>query len=174
MPGRTGVMAWPTTSVLLDRRSERRLLDELIQAIRSGESRTLVIHGEPGIGKTALLDYVAEHAPGCRVERIAGVESEMEIPWAAVHQLCAPMIDRLDGLPAPQRDAVSNAFGLSDAPAADAFLVGLGVLGLLSQAAQQRPLVCLVDDQQWLDFASSRILSFAARRLGWESLAVIF
>ena len=168
------VTTWPATSVLLDRRAERRRLDELIQAVRSGESRTVVIHGEPGIGKTALLDYVAQHAPGCRVERIAGVESEMEIPWAAVHQLCAPVIDRLDGLPTPQRDAVSGAFGLSDAPAADAFLVGLGVLGLLSQAAQERPLVCLIDDQQWLDFASSRILSFAARRLGWESLALIF
>lgn len=166
-------MAWPTPSGLLDRRAERRRLDELVQAVRSGESRALVIHGEPGIGKTALLDYAADHAPGCRVERVAGVESEMEIPWAAVHGLCAPLLDHLAGLPAPQRDAVGNAFGLSDAPAADAFLVGLGVLGLLSAAAQERPLVCLVDDQQWLDFASSRILCFVARRLGWESLALI-
>lgn len=174
MPVRTDARAWPITSVLLDRRTERRLLDELIQAVRSGESRSLVVHGEPGIGKTALLDYIAEHAPGCRVERIAGVESEMEIPWAAAHQLCSPMIDHLDGLPPPQRDAISNAFGLSAVQPADAFLVGLGVLGLLSQAAEDRPLVCLIDDQQWLDFASSRILSFAARRLGWESLALIF
>src|SRR5579875_1847287 len=117
MAVRTGARAWPTTSGLIDRRSERRLLDELVQAVRAGESRALVIHGEIGIGKTALLDYVAGHAPGCRVERIAGVETEMEIPWAAVHQLCAPVLGHLDGLPAPQRDAVSGAFGLSDAPA---------------------------------------------------------
>ncbi|HEY1519408.1 MAG TPA: AAA family ATPase [Solirubrobacteraceae bacterium] len=174
MPIRTRVTAWPPASVLVDRRAERRLLDELVQAVRAGESRALVIHGEAGIGKTALLDYVAEHAAGCRVERIAGVESEMEIPWAAVHQLCSPTLDHLAALPAPQRDAVSGAFGLSDAPAADAFLVGLGVLGVLSQAAEETRLICLVDDQQWLDFASARILSFVARRLGWESLAVIF
>jgi DNA-binding CsgD family transcriptional regulator len=174
MPGRTGATAWPPASALVDRRTERRLLDELVQAVRAGESRALVIHGEPGIGKTALLDYVVEHAPGCRVERVAGVGSEMEIPWAAVHQLCAPMIDHLDGLPPPQRDAVSGAFGLTDAPAADAFLVGLGVLGVLSQAAEETPLICLIDDQHWLDFASARILSFVARRLGWESLAMIF
>jgi DNA-binding CsgD family transcriptional regulator len=160
--------------MLLDRHSERRALDELVQAVRAGDSRVLVMHGEPGIGKTALLGYVAEHAPGCRVERIAGIESEMEIPWAAVHQLCAPVIDHLDALPPPQRDAVSGAFGLSDAPAADAFLVGLGVLGILSRAAEDRPLICLIDDQQWLDFASARILSFVARRLGWESLGLIF
>ena len=174
MPVRMGVTAWPPASVLVDRRAERRLLDELIQAVRAGESRTLVIHGEAGIGKTALLDYVVEHAPGCRVERVSGVQSEMEIPWAAVHQLCTPMLDHLEGLPTPQRDAVSGAFGLSDAPAADAFLVGLGVLGILSHAAEKTPLICLVDDQHWLDFASARILSFVARRLGWESLAVIF
>jgi DNA-binding CsgD family transcriptional regulator/tetratricopeptide (TPR) repeat protein len=160
--------------VLLDRRGERRVLDELIQAVRAGESRALVITGEPGIGKTMLLDYAAERATGCRVERVAAVESEMEIPWAVVHQLSGPVIDRLDALPAPQRDAVSGAFGLSDAPAADFFLVGLGVLGLLAHAAEEQPLICLVDDQQWLDFASARVLSFVARRLGWESLAVIF
>jgi len=174
MPVHAARAAWPPASVLLDRRDERRLLDELVQAVRAGESRALVITGEPGIGKTMLLDYVAERATGCRVERVAAVESEMEIPWAVVHQLCAPMIDNLEALPAPQRDAVSGAFGLSDAPAADFFLVGLGVLGLFAHAAEEQPLICLIDDQQWLDFASARVLSFVARRLGWESLALLF
>jgi len=169
-----GLPPWPRIVALSDRRAERKALDELVQALRGGESRTLVLHGEAGIGKTALIDYVADHAPGCRVERIAGVQSEMELPFAAVQQLCAPMHERLEGLPAPQREALRTAFGLSEQPAADRFLVGLAVLGLLSAVAEERPMLCLIDDQQWLDFASAQALSFVARRLGSESLGVIF
>jgi predicted ATPase len=169
-----GFPTWPRVLELLDRRAERRTLDELVQALRGGESRALVIHGEPGAGKTALLDYVVDHAPGCRVERIAGFQSETELPFAAVHQLCAPFLDRLERLPARQRDALRISFGLSEQRAPDRFLVGLAVLDLLSEAAEERPLVCLIDDQQWLDFASALILSFVARRLGAESLGLIF
>jgi DNA-binding CsgD family transcriptional regulator len=159
---------------LLDRGAERRTLDALIQAVRGGESRALVVHGEAGAGKTALLDYLVDHAPGCRVERVAGVQSEMELPFAALHQLCAPLLDHLDDLPAPQRDAIRTSFGLSEQPAPDRFLVGLAVLGLLSDAADELPVVCIVDDEQWLDFASAQILSFVARRLGSESLGLVF
>jgi DNA-binding CsgD family transcriptional regulator len=159
---------------LTDRRAERRVLDELVEAVRAGESRALVVHGEPGVGKTALLDYLAGHASGCRVARTAGVESEAELAFAALHQLCAPMLDRLDGLPVPQRDALRTAFGMTVGSPPDRFLVGLAVLGLLSEVAQEQPLVCLVDDQQWLDISSTLVLAFAARRLGAESVALIF
>jgi hypothetical protein len=115
-----------------------------------------------------------ENAPGCRVERIAGVQSEMELPFAALHQLCAPFLDHLEGLPIPQRDAIRTSFGLGPQAAPDPFLVGLAVLGLLSDAAEEWPLVCLIDDEQWLDFASAQILSFVARRLGSESLGLVF
>jgi DNA-binding CsgD family transcriptional regulator len=166
--------SWPRAVELLDRHAERRTLDGLIGALRSGESRALVVHGEPGTGKTALLNYLADHAPGCRVERIAGVQSEMELPFAGAHQLCAPLLDHLEDLPSPQREAIRTSFGLTEQPAPDSFLVGLGVLNLLSEAAQERPLVCLIDDEQWLDFASATILSFVARRLGSESLGLVF
>ena len=170
----SGQLAWPRCVELLDRQAERRTLDLLIGTLRDGASRALVVHGEPGTGKTALLDYVADNAPGCRVERVAGVQSEMELPFAAVHQLCAPLLDHLEDLAPPQRDAIRTSFGLIEQPAPDPFLVGLGVLGLLSEVAQERPLVCLVDDEQWLDFASATILSFVARRLGSESVGLIF
>jgi DNA-binding CsgD family transcriptional regulator len=130
--------------------------------------------GEPGVGKTALLDYVAGQAPACRVVRAAGVQSEMELAFAGLQQLCAPMLDHVDRLPVPQRDALRTAFGLSSGSAPDRFLVSLAVLSLLSEVAEEQPLVCLVDDQQWLDFASAQALGFVARRLEAESVGLIF
>ena len=132
------------------------MLDRLIEAVRAGESRALVLCGEAGAGKTALLDYLAGHAPGCRVVRAAGVQSEMELAFAAVHQLCAPMLDRLKGLPAPQQDALGVAFGLRAGAAPDRFLVGLAVLSLLAETAENQPLLCVVDDAQWLDRVSAQ------------------
>src|SRR5882757_411297 len=150
---------------LAGRRSECDVLDGLIEGVRAGESRALVVRGEPGVGKTALLDYVADHASGCVVARAAGVQSEMELAFAGVHQLCAPMLDHLDRLPGPQRDALRTALGISAGTAPDRFLVALAVLGLLSDVAEQRPLICLVDDVQWIDRASTQVLAFVARRL---------
>ena len=162
------------TTELKGRRRELRVLDRLVDAVRAGESRALVVAGEPGVGKTALLDYLAGRASGFRVVRTAGVQSEMELAFAALHQLCAPMLDRLERLPVPQRDALRTAFGLSAGPAPDRFLVGLAVLGLLSEAAGERPLVCLVDDEQWLDRASAQVLGFVARRLAAEPVGLVF
>lgn len=159
---------------LIGRRRERDLLDGLAAAVREGKSQALVLCGEPGAGKTALLDYVAGHAPGCRVARATGVQSEMELAFAALHQLCAPMLDHAERLPVPQRDALRTAFGLSSGPAPDRFLVGLAVLSLLSDVAEEQPLICLVDDQQWLDRASAQVLAFVARRLAAESVGLIF
>ena len=161
-------------SALTDRRAECGVLDELINAVRAGGSRVLVVRGEPGVGKSALLDYLAGQAAGCRVVRAAGVESEMELAFAGLHQLLAPMLDRADRLPAPQRDALRTAFGLSAGPAPDRFLVGLAVLGLLSEVAAERPLVCVVDDEQWLDRASAQVLGFVARRLAAEPVGLVF
>ena len=141
--------------------------------MRAGRSRVLVVRGEPGIGKTALLDYAIQSGSGFRVARAAGVESEMELAFAALHQLCAPMLDRLERLPDPQRDAVGVAFGLSAGNAPDRFLVGLAVLSLLSEVGEERPLLCLVDDAQWLDRASAQTLAFVARRLLADSVALV-
>jgi AAA ATPase domain len=159
---------------LLDRRGETELLDQLVDAVRSGASRALVVRGEPGVGKTALLDHLARAATGCRVVRVAGVQAERELAFAGLHQVCAPLWDRLPRLPGPQREALSTAFGLAVGPPPDRFLVGLAALGLLSEAARQRPLVCLVDDAQWLDVASAQALGFVARRLLAESVALVF
>ncbi|GAB2961659.1 LuxR family transcriptional regulator [Streptomyces pseudoechinosporeus] len=134
----------------------------------------LVLRGASGIGKTALLDYLVVRASRCRIVRAAGVESEMELAFAGLHQLCAPMLDRLEHLPGPQGDALGTAFGLSAGGTPDRFLVGLAVLGLLSGAAEEQPLVCLVDDAQWLDRASAQVLAFVARRLLAESVALVF
>jgi DNA-binding CsgD family transcriptional regulator len=134
----------------------------------------LVVGGEPGVGKTALLDYLAEHASGCRVARIAGVQSEMELAYAGLHQLCAPMLGRLQHLPGPQRAALRSAFGLGPGSAPDRFLVGLAVLSLLAEVAQEHPLLCLVDDEQWLDHASAQVLGLVARRLAAESVGLVF
>ena len=159
---------------LTDRHAERDVLDQLLAAVRAGESRSLVVRGEPGVGKTALLEHLAGQASGCRVARAAGVQSEMELAFAVLHQLCAPMLDRLECLPAPQRDALRIAFGLSAGPAPDRFLIGLAALGLLSELAGEQPLVCIVDDEQWLDSASAQVLAFLARRLGTESVGLVF
>jgi hypothetical protein len=159
---------------LRGRLDEQGFLDLLIGAVRAGESRALVLSGEAGVGKTALLDYVAGHAPGCRVVRATGVQSEMELAFAGLQQLCKPLLDHLDRLPGPQCEALQVAFGLSAGPAPDRFLVGLAVLSLLSGAAEERPLICLVDDEQWLDDASAQALGFAARRLDAESVGLVF
>jgi DNA-binding CsgD family transcriptional regulator len=159
---------------LRGRGAETDRLDRLVDDVRSGASRALVIHGEAGVGKTALLEYVAEHAVDCGLARAAGVQSEMELPFAALHQLCAPMLEYLDRLPDPQRDALATVLGVAAGSAPDRFLVGLATLGLLSEVAQVRPLVCLIDDHQWLDQASRQVLAFVARRLGAESLGLIF
>jgi DNA-binding CsgD family transcriptional regulator len=160
--------------VLRGRRSELEALDRQLQRVRAGQSSVQVLRGEAGVGKTALLNYVAEQASGCRVARIAGVESEMELAFAGLHQLCAPMLDRLDGLPGPQRNALRAAFGLHDGDAPDRFLVALAVLTLLAEAAELEPLVCLVDDAQWLDRATAQTLAFVARRLLAERIAMVF
>jgi DNA-binding CsgD family transcriptional regulator len=160
---------------LLGRRSERAALDELVASVREGPSRALVLRGEAGVGKSALLEYLVRRAPpGCAIARAAGVESEMELAFAGLHQLCAPFVDRLERLPGPQRDALGTAFGLRDGAAPDRFLVGLAVLSLLSDAAEDRPLVCVVDDGQWLDGATAQALAFVARRLGAESVGLVF
>jgi hypothetical protein len=156
------------------RRSECSVLDRLLDAVRAGQSRVLVVAGDPGVGKTALLDYLAGQGRGCRVTRAAGVQSEMELAFAGLHQLCAPMLDHLEDLPVPQRDALRTAFGLSAGPTPDRFLVGLAALSLLSEVAGERPLICLVDDEQWLDRASAQALGFVARRLEAESVGLVF
>src|SRR5580700_8996482 len=159
---------------LTGRLNERGVLDRLVADVRAGEGRALVVRGEPGVGKTALLDYLAERASGCLVARAAGVQSEMELAFAGLHQLCAPMLDHAESLPRPQREALRTAFGLSAGPVPDRFLVGLAVLGLLSETAGERPLVCAVDDQQWLDGASAQALGFAARRLAADPVGLVF
>jgi DNA-binding CsgD family transcriptional regulator len=156
------------------RHGECDLLDHLLAGTRAGDSQVLVVCGEAGIGKTALLDYLAQRAAGCRVVRASGAESEMELPFAGLHQMCVPMLDRLDRLPGPQRDALATAFGLSSGSRPDRFLVGLAVLSLLSDVAADEPLVCLIDDGQWLDRVSAQTLAFVARRLVAERVAMVF
>jgi DNA-binding CsgD family transcriptional regulator len=160
--------------VLLGRRTECEALDRLVDVIRAGESGALVVRGEAGVGKSALLQYMIGRASGCRVARAAGVQSEMGLPFAGLHQLCAPILDRLDSLPEPQRDALGTAFGLWGGQAPDRFRVGLATLGLLAAVAEERPLVCVIDDAQWLDRASAQALAFVARRLLAEPVAVVF
>ncbi|MFC0453670.1 helix-turn-helix transcriptional regulator [Rhodococcus jostii] len=160
--------------MLLGRATACRTLDRLLCETRSGHSGTLVLRGDPGIGKSALLDYLAEQASGCRVVRARGVESEMELAFSGLHQLCAPMLHQLERLPAPQRDALGIAFGLRAANSPDRFLVGLAVLSLLSEVAEEQPLVCLIDDMQWLDHASVQALAFAGRRLLAEPVLLVF
>jgi DNA-binding CsgD family transcriptional regulator len=157
----------------LDRTSERETLDRLLADVRNGQSAVLVIRGEAGIGKTALLRYTANHASGFRLVQVTGAESEMELPFAGAQQLCAPVLDQIDALPPPQQDALNVALGLSGGDVPDRFLVGLAVLGLLSATAEERPLLCLVEDAHWLDTASGMILGFVARRLLAESVALV-
>jgi DNA-binding CsgD family transcriptional regulator len=160
--------------MLRGRHTERAELDRLLEALHLGHSAILILRGEAGIGKTALLGYAAERAEGCRVLQAVGVESEMELPFAGLHQLCATLLDRLDRLPPPQRDALGTAFGLTSGTRPDRFLVGLAFLSLLSDAADQEPLLCLIDDAQWLDQSSAQVLAFVARRLKAESIALVF
>jgi len=158
---------------LRGRRNECAALDAHVEAARAGGSRTVVLRGEAGIGKTALLDYVAARSDGCRVIRAVGIESEMELPFAAVHQISHPLLDGLERLPAPQREALETAFGLSSGQPPDRFFVGLALLSQLSELAEAQPLVCLVDDAQWLDRSSAQVLSFVARRLRVESVVIV-
>jgi DNA-binding CsgD family transcriptional regulator len=161
-------------TILRGRAVERATLDRLLDAVRRGESRVLVLRGEPGVGKTALVDDAIGSAPDLRVLRAVGVESEMELAFAALQQLCAPVLDRLGRLPGPQQAALRVAFALSGGEAPDRFLVGLAALSLLSEAAEERPLLCVVDDAQWLDEASAQALAFVARRLLAEPVAIVF
>jgi DNA-binding CsgD family transcriptional regulator len=165
----------PDRQRLRDRRGECAALDRLLATVHEGRSGVLVLRGEAGIGKTALLDYAVETASGCRFARVTGVESEMELTYAGLHRLCGPeMLDRLDRLPGPQRDALGSAFGLTAGAAPDRFLVGLAVLSLLADVAEEQPLLCVVEDAQWLDHASAQALAIAARRLYAESVCMLF
>ncbi|MGC5168012.1 helix-turn-helix transcriptional regulator [Luteimicrobium sp. DT211] len=161
-------------TALVGRRAEVRALDEVLRDVRAGRSRVLVVRGEAGVGKSALLDHVSDHAAPARVVRTAGAEPESEIAYSALQQLCAPLLDRLGALPQPQRDALSTAFGLGTGEPPTALVIGLAVLGLLSEAASDKPLVCVVDDAQWLDRMSEVVLTFVARRLDAESVALVF
>ena len=158
---------------LVGRPRERRTLDRTVETLRGGRSSTLVISGERGIGKTALLDYLQERAGGCRVVTASAVAPEAELAYAGLHQLCAPLLDRLERLPAPQRGALGTAFGLAEGRAPDRLFLGLAVLGLLCDAASEQPLVCLVDDAQRLDDPSSEVLAFVARRLAAQPVGLV-
>jgi DNA-binding CsgD family transcriptional regulator len=159
---------------LMGRHAEQAQLVQLVDTVRGGESRVLVVRGDAGMGKTALLDFLAGQAAGCQVLRVTGVQSEMEFAFAGLHQLCTPFMSRTGLLPAPQHQALHVAFGLSQGPAPDRFLVGLAVLGLLSEVAEEQPLLCVVDDQHWLDQASAHALGFTARRLGADPIGLVF
>ena len=135
-----------------------------------------MVRGDPGVGKSVLLDHLAGQASGsgCRVARAVGVQSEMELAFAGLHQLCAPMLEHLDSIPVPQRDALWTAFGTAAGSAPDRFFVGLAVLSLLSEVAGEQPLICVIDDEQWLDRASVQALGFVARRLGADPVGLVF
>jgi DNA-binding CsgD family transcriptional regulator len=166
--------AFSSTRRLLGRERERELLDRLLEGVRDGRGGVLVLHGEAGVGKTALLDYAAEAGRQFRIAHTSGAEAEMELPSAVIQQLCAPFLRLMERLPEPQRDALNIAFGLVSGPAPNEFLVGLAALGLLAEAAEERPLLCVVDDAQWLDSASAQTLAFVARRLLAEKVALVF
>jgi DNA-binding CsgD family transcriptional regulator len=159
--------------MLLNRLPERAALGQLLEAARGGRSGALVVRGEAGVGKTALLEDAIASAAGMRVARVAGIESEMELAYAALQQLCAPMLDGLDRLPDPQREALGVVFGLRAGEAPDRFLVALAALSLLADAANKQPLLCVIDDAQWLDRASAQAIGFVARRLFAEQVAVV-
>src|SRR3712207_6047724 len=165
----SGAGTWPG---LLGRRSECELLARTIAEVRAGRSQVVVLRGEAGIGKTALLDYLVAGAAGCTVGRAAGVESEMELAFAGLHQLCSPFLDRLGKLSGPQQEALATALRVRPGSAPDRFIVGLAVLSLLAEVAEERPLVCVVDDAQWLDRAPAQTLEVVARRLVAEAGAV--
>jgi len=173
-PSHVRTLTKPLGAQLLGRQREREVLGRLLNVARGGDGGVLVVHGEPGVGKTALLERTVEEGRQFRFLRTVGVEGEMELPFAALQQLCSPILDRSERLPDPQRDALSVAFGLSAGQAPNPFLVGLAALGLLSEASEERPLLCVVDDAQWLDRASARALAFVARRLLAEKIALVF
>ena len=156
------------------RTAELEILRALIADVRRGLSAVLVVRGEPGIGKTELLRHLIAEVPGFGVTRVVGVESEMELPYGGLHQLCAPMLGRLGSLAEPQRRGLSVAFGLASGDSPDRFLVALAALSLLAEAAQERPMLCVVDDAQWLDQASAQVLGFVGRRLLAEPVALVF
>src|SRR5437879_3587232 len=160
--------------MLLGRIEERAALDRLLDVVRSGLSATLVLRGEPGIGKTALLEYAAESAPDLRILRLTGVEPEVELDYAGLHRLLRPLLSLLDRLPRPQRDALGAALGLGAGATPDRFLVGLAVLTLLASAAQEQKLLILVDDAQWLDEETLEVLAFVARRLEADGIGLVF
>src|SRR4051794_2974101 len=159
---------------LRGRADECALLEDVLAAVRQGEGRALVLRGEAGIGKSALLEHLVASAPDFLVVRAVGVESEMELAFASLHQLCAPLLDRLAHVPGPQQRALEIVFGLAEGPAPDRFLIGLAVLSLLSEAAEERPVLCVVDDAQWLDQASALTPAFVARRPFAQSVALVF
>ena len=167
-------MTVPPPPRLLGRTGELGILDQLLGDVRSGQSAVLVVRGEPGIGKTALLRHLIRQASGFHVVRAAGVESEMELAFAGLHQLCAPMLGRLDSLAEPQRRGLGVAFGLASGHNPDRFLVALGTLSLMAETSEEQPLLCVVDDAQWLDQASAQVLGFVGRRLLAESIALVF
>src|SRR3954464_8804692 len=167
-------MATSHSPGFIGRASERSAIDRVLGDARRGRSEVLVLRGEAGVGKTALLRYAARQASGFRVLQIAGVESEMELPFAGLHQLCAPLLGRVDRLPPPQRAARRVALGPVAGDTPDRFLVALATLSLLAATAEERPLLCLVDDAHWLDRASGQALGFVARRLLAESVAMVF
>jgi DNA-binding CsgD family transcriptional regulator/tetratricopeptide (TPR) repeat protein len=158
----------------IGRARERERLDAVLAQARAGRSAVLAIRGEPGIGKTALLRYAARQASGLRIAEIEGIQAEMELPFAGIERLCAPMLGNLGSLAEPQQNALEVALGLAMGEAPDRFLVAVALLNLLSATAEQRPLLCLVDDVQWLDGASVEALGFVARRVMAEPLAMIF
>ena len=159
---------------LLGRQHECATLDALVDRLRAGLSQVLVVRGEAGVGKSALLNYLAtEVQPSYRLARAAGVESEVDLPFSGLHQLCAPMLGHLDRLPGPQRDALATAFGMHAGPPPDRFLVGLAVLSLFADVAEEQPLVCVIDDAQWLDVTSAQTLAFVARRLMAEPVGLV-
>src|SRR6202453_4060318 len=159
---------------LMNRDAERAVLDRFVAGVRAGEGQSLVVLGEPGVGKTVLLDYLTRQTSGCRTVRAVGVQSEMELAFAGLHQLCGPLLGHTRRLPGPQQQALQTVFGLSEGPPPDPFMVGLAVLSLLSEVAGERPLICVIDDEQWLDRASAQTLTFAARRLAAEPVGVVF
>src|SRR5918997_4089745 len=160
--------------MLRGRCAEQERIHALLAAARDGISGALVVRGEPGIGKTALLEYAAERADGMRVVRGAGIESEAERPFAGLCLLLRPAADALEALPGAQGRAIASAFGLGDAGGGDRVLGGAAVLSPLAHLAEAQPLLCLVDDAQWLDRPSAEALLFAARRLDREGVVVLF
>ena len=158
----------------MGRDAELAKLEELLASVRAGGSAALVVRGEPGVGKSALFEQLIASAPEFQIVRAVGVEGEIDLPYAGLHQLCRSMTDAIDGLPQPQSDALRVAFGLSSGGVPDRYLVGLATLSLMSEVAGTQPVLCVVDDAQWLDSETTRALAFVARRLGADSVGIVF